>query len=52
VPAGAQGASSSRVPVPPERHFPLPVVIGHGVLAVTTILLVLLTALHAFGSGS
>jgi hypothetical protein len=53
VPAGAQGASSGRVPVPPERHFPLPVVIGHGVLAVTTILLVLLTALHVFGgSGS
>jgi hypothetical protein len=53
VPAGAQGASSGRIPVPPERHFPLPVVIGHGVLAVTTILLVLLTALHVFGgSGS
>jgi hypothetical protein len=53
VPTGAQGASSGRVPVPPERHFPLPVVIGHGVLAVTTILLVLLTALHVFGgSGS
>ena len=32
-------------PVPPERHFPLPVVIGHGVFAVVTIALVLLTAL-------
>jgi manganese efflux pump family protein len=32
-------------PVPPERHFPLPVVIGHGVFAVVTITLVLLTAL-------
>jgi manganese efflux pump family protein len=30
---------------PPERHFPLPVVIGHGVFAVTTLTLVLLTAL-------
>jgi hypothetical protein len=30
---------------PPERNFPLPVVIGHGVFAVTTIALVLLTAL-------
>ncbi|HEX5268076.1 MAG TPA: hypothetical protein VFW24_15020 [Acidimicrobiales bacterium] len=31
--------------VPPERNFPLPVVILHGVLAVTTLVLVLLTAL-------
>ena len=30
---------------PPERSFPLPVVIGHGILAVTTLVLVLLTAL-------
>lgn len=30
---------------PPERNFPLPVVIGHGVFAVTTVALVLLTAL-------
>ena len=33
--------------VPPERNFPLPVVIGHGILAVTTLVLVLLTALGA-----
>jgi hypothetical protein len=32
---------------PPERSFPLPVVLGHGVLAVTTLILVLLTALGA-----
>ena len=31
--------------VPPERNFPLSVVILHGVLAVTTLVLVLLTAL-------
>ncbi len=31
--------------VPPERNFPLPVVIIHGVLAVTTVVLVLFTAL-------
>jgi manganese efflux pump family protein len=31
--------------VPPERNFPLPIVILHGVLAVTTLVLVLLTAL-------
>jgi manganese efflux pump family protein len=30
---------------PPERSFPLPVVISHGVLAVTTVVLVLFTAL-------
>ena len=35
---------------PPERNFPLPVVIGHGVFAVTTIALVLLTALGVGGS--
>ena len=31
--------------VPPERNFPLPVVLIHGVLAVTTLVLVLFTAL-------
>jgi hypothetical protein len=34
--------------VPPERNFPLPVVLAHGVLAVTTLILVLLTV---FGAG-
>ena len=33
------------VTVPPERHFPLPAVILHGILAVTTIVLVLFTVL-------
>jgi manganese efflux pump family protein len=32
---------------PPERSFPLPVIAGHGILAVTTVVLVLLTALGA-----
>jgi hypothetical protein len=36
---------------PAERNFPLPVVIGHGIFAVTTLVLVLLTALHS-GAGS
>src|SRR5215467_9160114 len=31
------------VAVPPERHFPVPVVIAHGLLAVTTVVLVVLT---------
>jgi hypothetical protein len=35
---------------PPERNFPLPVVIGHGLFAVTTIALVLLTAIGVGGS--
>ena len=34
-----------RTTVPPERHFPLPVVVAHGILAVTTLVLVLLTVL-------
>jgi hypothetical protein len=36
--------------VPPERHFPVSVVIAHGILAVTTILLVVLTVLSVGGS--
>jgi hypothetical protein len=31
--------------VPPERHFPLSVVIGHGLLALSTVVLVLLSTL-------
>jgi hypothetical protein len=36
---------ASRRTVPPERNFPVPVVIAHGLLGVTTIVLVLLTTL-------
>jgi hypothetical protein len=32
-----------RSTVPPERHFPVPVVVTHGILAVTTLVLVLFT---------
>jgi hypothetical protein len=35
---------------PPERNFPLPVVIAHGVFATATVGLVLLTVFGAFGS--
>jgi len=35
---------------PPERNFPLVVVLAHGVFAAATITLVLLTVLRAFGS--
>jgi hypothetical protein len=49
-PAGNPGSSSGPVSpwqlaVPPERHLPVPVVIAHGVLAVTTVVLVVLTVL-------
>jgi manganese efflux pump family protein len=42
----AKGASL----VPPDRHFPLAVVITHGVLAFTTVTLVLLTTLGVGGA--
>ena len=35
---------------PAERHFPLLVVVGHGLLAATTLVLVLLSALEIGGS--
>jgi hypothetical protein len=38
---------SRTVAVPPERHFPLPVVITHGILAVSTVGLVLFSVLFA-----
>jgi hypothetical protein len=44
APADAPG---SRPIAPPERNFPVPVVIGHGIFAVLTLLLVLLTALRS-----
>jgi hypothetical protein len=43
---GAPGPALARSPtVPPERSFPVPVVVVHGILAVTTLVLVLFTAL-------
>ncbi len=42
------GPSLTRtVTVPPERNFPLPVVVAHGILAVTTLVLVVFTVLGA-----
>ncbi len=40
-------AAVAELIVPPERHFPLLVVVGHGVFALTTVALVLLTTLGA-----
>jgi manganese efflux pump family protein len=44
----AQAAGTSAVAAP-EQHFPVPVVAGHGLLAVVTLVLVLLTALGVGG---
>jgi hypothetical protein len=46
--AAARGERSG-ITVPPERNFPLPVVIGHGLFAGATIVLVVLTALGELG---
>ena len=43
-------ALTRSVAVPPERNFPVPVVVAHGILAVTTLVLVLFTALGVGGS--
>jgi hypothetical protein len=44
VTAGGPGAASIAGGDPAERHLPVPVIIGHGVLAVVTLLLAALTA--------
>jgi hypothetical protein len=49
-PADVPARMGSELLVPPERHFPLPVVIGHGLFALTTVVLVLLTVLGLGGS--
>ncbi|WP_280244024.1 hypothetical protein [Nocardia abscessus] len=46
--AGTAGTAGTAEP--PEGHFPVAVVAGHGVLAVVTVVLVLLTALGVGGS--
>ena len=44
----APGATSARViAVPPERHFPRPVIVIHGLFAVATIVLVVYTAFYS-----
>lgn len=48
VPAGPAGGGEQADP--PERHFPVPVVAGHGLLAVVTLILVVLTAAGVGGS--
>jgi dipeptide/tripeptide permease len=48
--ARAGGTEMATPGVPPEQHFPVSVVALHGALAVTTVVLVLLTALEVGGS--
>jgi hypothetical protein len=45
APAAAGGSPASVIAVPPERHFPRPVIVIHRLLAVTTIVLVVVTVL-------
>jgi hypothetical protein len=49
VEAGTPAAGSA-LTMPAEQHFPVPVVALHGVLAVTTVVLVFLTAIGVGGS--
>ena len=44
------GAGVAEGSAPAEQHFPVPVVLGHGVVAATTLVLVLLAALKVGGS--
>jgi hypothetical protein len=46
----APGDAQREFLVPPERHFPVSVIIGHGIFACTTVVLVLLTTLGVGGS--
>ena len=48
--ARAGGSEIAAVGVPAEQHFPVSIVALHGLLAVTTVVLVLLTALKVGGS--
>ncbi|HET6751638.1 MAG TPA: hypothetical protein VFL71_20530 [Actinomycetes bacterium] len=48
--AVAAGGSPAGAERPAEQHFPVPVVYLHGLLAVTTVVLVLLAALGVGGS--
>ena len=47
---GPGTATAAELQVPAERHFPVGVVVGHGLFAVVTVVLALLTALGVGGS--
>ena len=48
--AGGAGSTIAEGGVPAEQHFPVPIVAVHGLIAATTLILVLLAALHIGGS--
>ncbi|MFF7229217.1 hypothetical protein [Streptomyces sioyaensis] len=48
--AAAAAAAAGQQSEPAEGYFPVPVVVGHGLFAVVTVVLVLLTALGIGGS--
>jgi len=50
IPAGGLRTPTVQPPAPPERHLPIALIIVHGVVAVFTLLLVLLTALNVAGA--
>ena len=50
APAGTAGAGAVEGSTPAEQHFPVPIVAAHGVVAATTLVLVLLSALKVGGS--
>lgn len=45
VASGGEAIDPGQVAVPPERHFPLSVVVGHGLFAIVTFVLIVLTAI-------
>ena len=50
TPAAAPGPPGGEGTMPAEQHFPIPIVVGHGLVAATTLVLVLLAALKVGGS--
>jgi hypothetical protein len=51
APSAATGAAvPASDDTPPEQHFPVPLVVGHGLLAVTTLTLAILAAAGVGGS--
>jgi hypothetical protein len=48
--AGNPGAPIAEGSLPAEQHFPIPIVVAHGLVAATTLVLVLLAALKVGGS--
>jgi hypothetical protein len=48
--AGGGGAAFNEGAMPAEQHFPVPIVLAHGLIAATTLVLVLLAALDVGGS--